>query len=228
MVWKIRSKTAYLYEHGTHRYIIAKWKTVPYESINEIPFILIKGDLYSQVRIIHNYRNISRAAKQFLLGDPVAEQLMLSLLRLEFHWPLKNIESPFYNYLPIQRILADHTDRHYGLVANNQHPVQLFLYEFLNKKYRKAKDLKDYQDGKAGPTYEIALDEKVKNLIDEKLKLKDVENGETISPDEINDIYKVAIDDVSERFKLRLNTRTKTGEINDYLESRRPFTNNNV
>lgn len=101
MVWKIRSKTAFLYEHGTHRYILAKFKVVPYENINEIPFYNIKGDEYSQIKIIHNYRNISRAAKQFLLGDSTAEQLMLSLLRVEFLWPIQKISSPIYNYMPI-------------------------------------------------------------------------------------------------------------------------------
>jgi hypothetical protein len=104
MVWKIRSKTAFLYEHGTQRYILTKFKTVPFENINEIPFYSIKGDEYSQIKIIHNYRNISRAAKQFLLGDTVAEQLMLSLLRVEFLWPLQKINSPIYNYMPIVRI----------------------------------------------------------------------------------------------------------------------------
>lgn len=105
MVWKIRSKTAFIFEHGTHRYLVGKWKTIPYENMNELPFIAMKTDLYSQVRIIHNYRNISRAAKQFLLGDPVAEQLMLTVIRLEFLWPVKEIKSPFYNYLPIVSII---------------------------------------------------------------------------------------------------------------------------
>ena len=101
MVWKIRSKTAFTYEYGHHRYIIAKFKSVPYENMNELPFVAIKSDQLSQIRIIHNYRNISRASKQFLLGDPIAEQLMLTLLRQEFLWPVRNIHSPIENYTPI-------------------------------------------------------------------------------------------------------------------------------
>ena len=226
MVWKLKSKTAYLYEYGTHRYISAKLKGLPSDNINEIPFISLKSDKYSQIRIIHNYRNISRAAKQFLLGDPIAEQLLVSLLRIEFLWPVKNIKSPIYNYTPIQRILADHTDRHYALVANNQHPVQLYLYEYLNKKYKKNKDLKNFNEGKSEATYEIALDQKVKELIDLRLKTKDVENGEIVTPDELYDIYRNAVEDVQARFNISARTRGKTGEIEDYLESRRPFTNN--
>lgn len=101
MVWKIRSKSAFIYEYGHHRYCIAKAKTVPFESINEIPFFLVKTDQYSQVRAIHNYRNISRAAKQFLLGDPIAEQLMLTVLRSEFRFPVHGIKSPIQNFIPI-------------------------------------------------------------------------------------------------------------------------------
>lgn len=101
MVWKIRSKTAFVYEYGHQRYLTPKFKDIPYENFNEIPFVSAKSDIYTQIRIIHNYRNISRAAKQFLLGDPIAEQLMLSLLRAEFLWPMKNIKSPIENYAPM-------------------------------------------------------------------------------------------------------------------------------
>jgi hypothetical protein len=107
MVWKIRSKTAFVYEFGHQRYMTPKFKDIPYENINELPFIAAKSDVYSQVRIIHNYRNISRAAKQFLLGDPIAEQLMLSVLRAEFHWPMKKIKSPIENYAPIVRLILN-------------------------------------------------------------------------------------------------------------------------
>ena len=108
MVWKIRSKTAFLYEHGVHRYITSKQKAVPYDLIEEMPFYDVKTDLYSRVKIIHNYRNISRAAKQFLLGDNVAEQMMLTLLRAEFLYPIKGIQSPYYNYIPIVSFIVNY------------------------------------------------------------------------------------------------------------------------
>jgi len=104
MVWKIRSKTAFTFEFGHHRYITPKSKGIPMEIINEIPIFNVKTDMYSQIKIIHNYRNMSRACKQFLLGDPVAEQLMLTILRTEILWPVKNIKSPIENYIPIVSI----------------------------------------------------------------------------------------------------------------------------
>lgn len=258
MVWKIRSKTAFIYEHGVHRYVASKHKAVPYDLIEEIPFYDVKTDLYSSVKIIHNYRNISRAAKQFLLGDNVAEQMMLSFLRSEFLYPITKIKSPMYHYIPIvsnlyyiviliniliqfisnyfifyiylltiqQRVLSDHTDRHYSLVANNQHPIQLLLYENLNQKYREDKNKRDYKEGKGEITYYIALEEKVKQLKDEKLKHKDTANGEDITLDELSDIYRQAVDDVRSRLNMSVRTTGKNGYVEDYLESRRPFTNN--
>jgi hypothetical protein len=109
------------------------------------------------------------------------------------------------------------------LVANNQHPVQLNLYEFLNKKYREAKLKKDFEEGHGQVTYQIALDEKVKQLINERLAHKDVENGEDITPDDISEIYKEAVENVRESLKLSVKTRGKNGNIEDYLEKRRPF-----
>lgn len=108
------------------------------------------------------------------------------------------------------------------MVANNQHPVQLYLYEFLNKKYRKSKDLENYKNGER-PTFEIAFEERVKQLINEKLKTKDVQNGETITPDDISEIYRDASEDVRATHNLKTRTRGKNGEIEDYLETRRPF-----
>lgn len=101
MVWKIRSKSAFTFDKGTHRYIAGKFKPLSINVMNEIPLILVKTDRYSPVRIAHNYRNISRACKQFLLGDPYAEQLMTLMLRTEFRWPIDNIESPIENFKPM-------------------------------------------------------------------------------------------------------------------------------
>ncbi len=101
MVWKIRSRTAYIFERGTQRYITGKFKQLNTNSMQETPLILVRNDRYSPVRIAHNYRNISRACKQFLLGDSYAEQLLILMLRSEFLWPVDNIQSPIENYKPI-------------------------------------------------------------------------------------------------------------------------------
>lgn len=51
---------------------------------------------YTGMRILHNYRNISRATKQFMMGDRFLEQLMILQLRehyfrpMYYHAPLEN------------------------------------------------------------------------------------------------------------------------------------------
>ena len=223
MVWKIRSKTAFTFEKGTQRYVVGKFIGVNMHNAHEMPAILVKTDRMSAVRVAHNYRNISRAAKQFLLADPYAEQIMVSVLRNEFLWPMDKIQSPIRNYKPIVRVLADHTDRHYSLVACNQHPFQLYIYEYLNKRYRKEQDLKNAREGHGAVTFDAAVKLKVEELIDEKLKTLDVENGENLTPDDIAEIHHSAMNEIRDKMNLNVRTRNKRGEIEDFLEVRRPF-----
>ena len=104
MVWKIRSKTAFTFDKGTQRYVTGKFKILNMNNLQEMPTVLVKSDRFSPVRIAHNYRNISRACKQLLLGDPYAEQVMILMLRTEFRWPVDNIQSPIENYKPMVKI----------------------------------------------------------------------------------------------------------------------------
>ena len=94
---------------------------------------------YTSLRILHNYRNISRACKQFMMGDRFLEQLMIVSLKEHYFLPLyyrAPIEQTFF----LGRNLADLTDRHYALFANNQHPIQLAAYEEYNKFLRDLHD----------------------------------------------------------------------------------------
>jgi hypothetical protein len=222
MVWKIRSKTAFTFDKGTQRYVVGKFLALNLNNIHEMPAIMVKTDRMSPVRVAHNYRNISRASKQFLLGDPYAEQLMISVLRNEFRWPIDCIESPIENFKPIYRLLADHTDRHYSLIACNQHPMQLFFYEYLNKRYKQQKEMKLAEEGKI-VSFDAAVKVRVEELIDEKLKTKDVDNGEDLTPDEIAEIHHSAMNEIRDKMNLNMKTRNKRGDIEDYLEVRRPF-----
>jgi len=104
--------------------------------------------------------------------------------------------------------------------------MQMYLYEYLNKKYRKEQQLNDFKSGKGALTYEIALEERVNALVSERLKSKDVENGEVLSTEEISDVYREATEDVRAKFDLVTRTRGKTGEVEDYLETRRPIGQN--
>ncbi len=63
-------------------------------------------------------------------------------------------------------------------------------------------------------------------MIEEKLKTLDVENGEDLSPDDIEQIHRPADEEVRVRHNLKVNTRGKRGDIEDYLEVRRPLGQN--
>ena len=43
---------------------------------------------YSGMRILHNYRNISRASKQFMMGDRFFEKLMILTIKEHFFRPM--------------------------------------------------------------------------------------------------------------------------------------------
>ena len=157
----LKSKTAFTFERGTQKICAAKWRNAKMKDFHMFPAFQVKSDRYSDVRTVHNYRNITRAARQFLLGDPYAEQLMVTMLRKEYLHPKEGFNHRLSDYTPFYRLMADHSDRHAALVANNQHPVQLGLYEQLNRKYRE-----DAADAKArngtGPlTFKVALDKRV-------------------------------------------------------------------
>ena len=50
------------------------------------------------------------------------------------------------------------------------------------------------------------------------------DEGESLSTDELTQIYlKVVMARYREKETFQMNTKTKTGEVNDYLELRRPF-----
>ena len=51
---------------------------------------------FTGMRILHNYRNISRATKQFMMGDRFFEQLMILTLREHFFRPMY-YEAPIEN-----------------------------------------------------------------------------------------------------------------------------------
>ena len=61
------------------------------------------------MRILHNYRNISRATKQFMMGDRFLEKIMILTIREHFFRPMyynAPIEQTFY-LVSIQNILIN-------------------------------------------------------------------------------------------------------------------------
>lgn len=51
----------------------------------------------------------------------------------------------------------------------------------------------------------------------------DVDNGEMLSPDDIAEIHNDALNEVRDKWNLNVRTRGKRGEVEDFLETRRPF-----
>ena len=43
---------------------------------------------YTGLRILHNYRNISRATKQFLMGDRFMERIMILTIKEHYFQPM--------------------------------------------------------------------------------------------------------------------------------------------
>ena len=78
---------------------------------------------FTGMRIYHCYRNTSRAAKRYLMGDKVMEQLFILTLKEHFLRPFR-YRAPIENTPYLGRSFADLMDRHYALFAQNQHPLQ--------------------------------------------------------------------------------------------------------
>ena len=108
------------------------------------------------------------------------------------------------------------TDRHYALFANNQHPIQLHCYEEYNQFLQAMHNAEGAQrDAQAAEQFDMECDARTKRL--------NTAEGESLSLDELQEIMFQVQGRAREQRNMALNTRTKTGEINDYLETRRPF-----
>ena len=167
------------------------------------------------MRILHNYRNISRASKQFLMGDKILEQLMILTIKEHYFRPMY-YRSPIENSFYLGRSLADLTDRHYALFANNQHPLQLNVYEEYNK-FLRAAHSKQHQEGLK------SIGDRMQTVMDDRSSILNTQEGEMLSIDDISDVYMQVMGEHRSKTNMSLTTRTKTGEISDYLEVRRPF-----
>ena len=101
MVYKIRNKGfASVWQMGANnvRAFPAK-KTQVNVDLSQHVTLQVQITRFTGMRILHNYRNISRATKQFMLGDRFFEQLMILTLREHFFRPMlykAPIENTFF------------------------------------------------------------------------------------------------------------------------------------
>jgi succinate dehydrogenase/fumarate reductase flavoprotein subunit len=124
--------------------------------------------------------------------------------------------SPIENSFYLGRSLADLTDRHYALFANNQHPLQLYVYEEYNKFLRTAHNKDEQENLKY-------VNDRMGQVMDDRSRLLNTKEGESLSIDDISDVYMQVMGEARAKSNMSLTTRSKTGEISDYLEVRRPF-----
>jgi flagellar basal body-associated protein FliL len=70
---------------------------------------------------------------------------------------------------------------------------------------------------------EADTEARMAEVVSERTKLLNSEEGESLSIDDLQDIYCQVKAEERIKYNFSLNTKSKTGEITDYLESRRPF-----
>ncbi len=215
MVYKIRNKGFNNTAAALNPRVHPAKKTKIHADLTRYITMQVQITRFTGMRILHNYRNISRASKQFLMGDRILEQLMILTIKEHYFRPMY-YKSPIENSFYLGRSLADLTDRHYALFANNQHPLQLSVYEEYNKFLRAAHSKEDQASLKA-------IDQRMQEVMDDRSRLLNSKEGEILSIDDISDVYMQVMGEHRAKTNMSLTTRSKTGEISDYLEVRRPF-----
>jgi hypothetical protein len=102
------------------------------------------------------------------------------------------------------------------LFANNQHPLQLSAYQEYN---RFLADLHNKQESEMAED----LNDRFTQVVEERSTLLNKAEGESLSIDDLSDIYMQVKGESRSKNNHSLNTVTKNGDVADYLETRRPF-----
>jgi hypothetical protein len=68
-----------------------------------------------------------------------------------------------------------------------------------------------------------AIGDRMGQIMDDKSRLLNAKEGESLSIDDISDIYMQVMGEHRQKTNMTLTTKSKSGEIQDYLEVRRPF-----
>ncbi|CAI2379473.1 unnamed protein product [Moneuplotes crassus] len=215
MVYRIRNKGFNVWAPAVSPRAFTARKTKTSLEVSRHVTLQTHISRYAGMRLFHNYRRISRAWKQFLMGDKIAEQLAILTLKSHIARPF-NYNAPIENSFYVGRTWADIWDRHYSLFASNQHPLQLDSYQNYNDFVKKL-NCSDY----ANQCTEIL--ESVDKLKEKRSKALETSEGETLSPEDITDIYIEVMAEYRNKHGLTGKSRDEAGEYVDYLETRRPF-----
>ena len=68
-----------------------------------------------------------------------------------------------------------------------------------------------------------SIGDRMGEVMDDRSRLLNTKEGESLSIDDISDVYMQVMGEHRAKTNMSLTTRSKTGEISDYLEVRRPF-----
>ena len=94
--------------------------------------------------------------------------------------------------------------------------MQLDIYDHYNRMLRLA-----HSEGHQQRAADTRA--RMQEVMAERTQMLNSAEGESLSTDDMQDIYCQVKAEERERHNFSLNTRTKTGDISDYLEARRPF-----
>ena len=181
MVYHIRNKGFNNFAAAVNpRHFTARKTKITHE-LSRYVTLQVHMTKFTGMRILHNYRNISRATKQFMMGDKLFEMTTILTLKEHFFRPMR-YESPIENSFYIGRTMADILDKHYALFSQNQHPLQLMIYEEHNKFLRRIHD-------EAETDKMLGIQSRMEEVKKQRQKALATEEGETLSTEDLSDIY---------------------------------------
>ena len=90
------------------------------------------------------------------------------------------------------------------------------MYEEYNKFLRTAHNKDEQENLKY-------INDRMGQVMEDRSKIINTKEGESLSIDDISDVYMQVMGEARSKSNMSLTTRSKTGEISDYLEVRRPF-----
>ena len=106
MVYKIRNKGFDIFSAAMNTRVHPSKKTKIGLDLTRCITLQVQETRFTGMRIKHGYRNMSRASKQFLMGDRLLEQAVILTLKHHFFRPMyyqSPIENAFYLVsIPIQ------------------------------------------------------------------------------------------------------------------------------
>ena len=117
MVYKIRNKAfGAAFQGTTNVRAFPARKTQTNPDLGYHVTLQVQVTRYTGMRILHNYRNISRATKQFMLGDRFFEQLMILTLREHFFRPMY-YKAPIENTYFLVSYPSESEDHHSNIYS---------------------------------------------------------------------------------------------------------------